>query len=252
MHDAAAAVRFVQGGERVPGASDSSAAESPEIRLLCELICRKSVTPDDAGCQQLLIGRLQKLGFKCESMQFADVSNLWARRGDTGPLLCFAGHTDVVPPGDEQLWTSDPFVPSFRGGLLFGRGAADMKGGLAAMTVAVENFLAAHPDHNGSIAFLITSDEEGHARDGTLKVIQRLLDRNEKIDWCVLGEPSCRQELGDTLRIGRRGSLSGMLTVHGVQGHVAYPELADNPIRRFSPLLGALHETEWEIGRAHV
>ena len=226
-------------------------ADSPEISLLCELIRCRSVTPEDAGCQDILAGRLHKLGFHCEWLPFAEVRNLWARRGDADPVLCFAGHTDVVPPGAEDEWASAPFEPSIRDGLLFGRGSADMKGSLAAMIVAMENFIAEHPDHRGSITFLITSDEEGRARDGTLKVMQELTSRNEGIDWCVLGEPSSRQTLGDTLRIGRRGSLSGLLTVHGIQGHVAYPDLADNPIRRFAPLLTELHETEWDHGNEH-
>ena len=226
-------------------------ADSPEISLLCELIRCRSVTPEDAGCQDILAGRLHKLGFHCEWLPFAEVRNLWARRGDADPVFCFAGHTDVVPPGAEDKWASAPFEPSIRDGLLFGRGSADMKGSLAAMIVAMENFIAEHPDHRGSITFLITSDEEGRARDGTLKVMQELTSRNEGIDWCVLGEPSSRQTLGDTLRIGRRGSLSGLLTVHGIQGHVAYPDLADNPIRRFAPLLTELHETEWDHGNEH-
>jgi succinyl-diaminopimelate desuccinylase len=181
-------------------------------------------------------------------MPFGDVSNLWARRGTAAPVLCFAGHTDVVPPGDESAWASDPFRPVIREGRLFGRGAADMKSGLAAMTVALEQFVAEHPDHAGSIAMLLTSDEEGRARDGTLKVVEALVNRGEHIDWCVLGEPSSQLVLGDTVRIGRRGSLSGMLTVRGIQGHVAYPQLADNPIRRFAPVLARLHEIEWDNG----
>ncbi len=192
--------------------------------------------------------RLQRLGFTCETMLFNDVTNLWARRGDSPPILCFAGHTDVVPPGDEQDWQTDPFEPTFKGGEIYGRGSADMKSGLAAMIVAVEEFLGEHPDHAGSIAFLITSDEEGRARDGTLKVVQALAERGEHIDWCVLGEPSSQDRLGDLVRVGRRGSLSGMLTVRGVQGHVAYPQLADNPIRRFAPVLAELHDTVWDDG----
>ncbi len=220
----------------------------PEIELLCDLIRRASITPDDAGCQQLLIDRLEVLGFKAETMIFGEVRNLWARRGTESPLLCFAGHTDVVPPGDVSDWSTDPFEPAFSGELLYGRGAADMKSGLAAMTVAIEQFLAENSEHKGSIALLITSDEEGRARDGTLKVMETLMARDEKIDWCVIGEPSSEKSLGDLVRIGRRGSLSGMLTVNGVQGHVAYPQLADNPIRRFSPVLAELHEIEWDAG----
>ena len=223
----------------------------PAIDLLCDLIRRRSITPDDAGCQALLASRLAPLGFACETLQFNDVTNLWARRGDASPVLCFAGHTDVVPPGDETQWGTDPFEPTFKDGLLYGRGSADMKSGLAAMIVAIEEFLAAHPDHDGSIALLITSDEEGRARDGTLKVIDALTARDEHIDWCVLGEPSSQNVLGDIVRIGRRGSLSGMLKVNGIQGHVAYPQLADNPIRRFAPVLAELHEITWDDGNEH-
>jgi succinyl-diaminopimelate desuccinylase len=220
----------------------------PTIDLLCDLIRRRSVTPDDAGCQDVLRARLEAAGFACETLQFNDVTNLWARRGTAAPVLCFAGHTDVVPPGDEAQWGSDPFEPTFRDGLLYARGAADMKSGLAAMVVAVEEFLATHADFPGSLAFLITSDEEGRARDGTLQVMKTLQERGEHIDWCVLGEPSSQRELGDIVRIGRRGSLSGILTVKGVQGHVAYPQLADNPIRRFSPVLAELHDIHWDDG----
>ena len=223
----------------------------PTIDLLCDLIRRRSVTPDDAGCQNILRARLEAVGFSCETLQFNDVTNLWARRGAASPVLCFAGHTDVVPPGDEEQWGSDPFEPTFRDGLLYARGSADMKSGLAAMIVAVEQFLLSHPDHAGSLAFLITSDEEGRARDGTLRVMQALAERDEHIDWCVLGEPSSQRELGDIVRIGRRGSLSGILTVKGVQGHVAYPQLADNPIRRFAPILAELHGIHWDDGNEY-
>ena len=181
-------------------------------------------------------------------MVFGDVTNLWARHGSGSPAFCFAGHTDVVPPGDNGEWQSDPFEPDIRGEHVYGRGSADMKSGLAAMVVAVEEFLAEHPDHPGSIAFLITSDEEGRAREGTLKVMETLTARGERIDWCVIGEPSSHAELGDVVRIGRRGSLSGMLEVRGVQGHVAYPHLADNPIRRFAPVLAELHGIVWDEG----
>jgi succinyl-diaminopimelate desuccinylase len=220
----------------------------PTVDLLCDLIRRRSVTPEDAGCQALMKERLEKLGFTCESMQFNDVTNLWARRGTSSPVLCLAGHTDVVPPGNEDEWVSDPFEPTFKDGMIYGRGSADMKSGLAAMIVAAENFLDENPNHPGSIALLITSDEEGRARDGTLRVMDALEERGEHIDWCVLGEPSSQTELGDVVRIGRRGSLSGMLTVNGVQGHVAYPQLADNPIRSFAPVLAELHGIVWDDG----
>jgi succinyl-diaminopimelate desuccinylase len=222
--------------------------DEPVIDLLCELIRRRSITPEDAGCQSLMSDRLEQLGFTCETMLFNDVTNLWARRGSGSPVFCFAGHTDVVPPGDEQEWNTEPFEPTFKEGDLYGRGSADMKSGLAAMIVALEEFLGEHPDHPGSIALLITSDEEGRARDGTLKVVQALAERDEHIDWCVLGEPSSQDSLGDIVRIGRRGSLSGMLTVQGIQGHVAYPQLADNPIRRFAPVLSELHDIVWDDG----
>ena len=220
----------------------------PSITLMSELIRRPSVTPDDAGCQAIITKRLSALGFVCESMPFGEVSNLWARRGVSGPVLCFAGHTDVVPAGAEEEWDSDPYEPLIKDGLMYARGAADMKSGLAAMIVAIEQFVDAHADHDGSLAVLITSDEEGRARDGTLKVIEALSARGEHIDWCVLGEPSSQHTLGDVVRIGRRGSLSGMLTINGVQGHVAYPQLADNPISRFAPLLAELHTIEWDRG----
>ena len=225
--------------------------DHPAIRLLDDLVRRQSVTPDDAGCQDVLAGRLARLGFDCEHMPFGEVANLWARRGSARPVLCFAGHTDVVPPGDESQWNTAPFEPVVNDGNMFGRGSADMKSGLAAMIVAIEEFLGDHPQAAGSIALLITSDEEGPARDGTLKVIEALTERGEKIDWCVLGEPSSEASLGDVIRIGRRGSLSGMLTVRGIQGHVAYPQLADNPIRRFAPVLSELHAIEWDNGNEH-
>ena len=228
-----------------------TASCDPAVDLLCDLIRRRSVTPEDAGCQSLMTERLAAIGFVCESMPFGDVTNLWARRGTESPVLCFAGHTDVVPPGDEDAWHTDPFEPVFNGELLYGRGTADMKSGLAAMVIAVERFVAEHPDHRGSLAFLITSDEEGRARDGTLKVMEALTARGEHLDWCVLGEPSSHERLGDVVRIGRRGSLSGMLEVRGIQGHVAFPQLADNPIRRFAPVLAHLHEIEWDNGNDH-
>jgi succinyl-diaminopimelate desuccinylase len=222
--------------------------QDPVLSLLFDLMRRRSITPDDAGCQDLITSRLGQVGFDCETLVFGDVTNLWARRGTASPVLCFAGHTDVVPPGDTGDWKSDPFEPDIRGEHVYGRGSADMKSGLAAMLVAVERFLAEYPDHPGSIAFLITSDEEGRARDGTLKVMEALTGRGEQIDWCVIGEPSSHTELGDVVRIGRRGSLSGMLEVRGVQGHVAYPHLADNPIRRFAPILAELHGIVWDEG----
>ena len=184
-------------------------------------------------------------------MPFGEVTNLYARRGDGEPVLCFAGHTDVVPPGADDEWNSDPFEPRIHNGDLYGRGSADMKSGLAAMIVAIEEFIANHADYNGSLAMLITSDEEGTARDGTLKVVEALQERGEQIQWCVLGEPSSQSSLGDVVRVGRRGSLSGMLTVRGIQGHVAYPQLADNPIRRFAPILAELHTIEWDKGNDH-
>lgn len=219
-----------------------------EINLLTDLVSRRSITPDDAGCQSILAERLTALGFECETLVFGDVTNLWARRGSTSPVLCFAGHTDVVPPGDLDDWQTDPFVPTVIDGVMYGRGTADMKSGLASMIVALEQFLQDNADHSGSLAMLITSDEEGRARDGTLRVMQTLQQRDVTIDWCVLGEPSSQQELADLIRIGRRGSLSGMLTVNGIQGHVAYPQLADNPIRRFAPVLDELHQIKWDDG----
>ena len=222
------------------------------VDLLADLVRRQSVTPADAGCQELLATRLATLGFSCESMPFNDVSNLWARKGTEGPILCFAGHTDVVPPGPREEWHTDPFEPTVQDGMLYGRGAADMKSGLAAMIVAIEQYLAEQPRHKGSIALLITSDEEGRARDGTLRVVETLQARDEAIDWCVLGEPSSQETIGDIVRIGRRGSLSGILKVRGIQGHVAYPQLADNPISRFAPILAELHSIEWDQGNEHV
>tara|TARA_B100000963_G_scaffold322985_1_gene307441 strand:- start:774 stop:1928 length:1155 start_codon:yes stop_codon:yes gene_type:complete len=225
--------------------------KSPEIKLLCDLIKLKSVTPDDAGCQKILIDRLELMGFECEVLQFGDVTNLWARRGKANPVFCFAGHTDVVPPGDAGQWKNDPFEPTLENGCIYGRGSADMKSGLACMITAIENFLKVYPEHDGSIAMLITSDEEGRARDGTLKVMEELKKRGESIDWCVIGEPSSHKSIGDLIRIGRRGSLSGMLTVNGIQGHVAYPQLSDNPIERFAPILSKLYETEWDQGNEY-
>jgi len=218
------------------------------LDFACELIRRPSVTPDDAGCQQLLADRLRAAGFAVEVLRFGEVTNLWARRGTTGPVLCFAGHTDVVPAGPRTEWHTEPFEPVVRDGILFGRGAADMKAGLAAMVDATTDFVATRPDHRGSIAFLITSDEEGKAQDGTKRVMQVLAERGERLDWCVIGEPSCEKTLGDTIRIGRRGSLSGILKVHGLAGHVAYPQLARNPIQAFAPVLTALYATPLDSG----
>ena len=223
---------------------------SAVLELTQELVSRRSLTPDDAGCQALMLARLQKLGFAMEPMRFGQVDNFWGRLGKTGPLLVFAGHTDVVPTGPVEQWRSDPFQPVIHNGLLYGRGTADMKGGLAAMLVAVERYLAAKPAMKGSIGFLITSDEEGPSVDGTVKVMEVLQKRAEKIDWCVLGEPSCLEKFGDTLRNGRRGSLTGILKVEGIQGHVAYPERADNPIHRVAPALAELIGTHWDDGNA--
>jgi len=222
----------------------------PVIELAADLIRRPSITPEDGGCQALIARRLTEAGFTCEEMIFGEVSNLWARIGDRSPILCFAGHTDVVPPGKLADWNTDPFEPIFRDDNLFGRGAADMKGSLAAMIVAAERFVRTHPEFNGSLAFLITSDEEGPALDGTKKVIETLAARGESIDWCIVGEPSSDKVLGDCMRVGRRGSLTGSLRVHGVQGHVAYPHLASNPVRLFAPVLSELHSIEWDKGNA--
>jgi succinyl-diaminopimelate desuccinylase len=219
--------------------------------LAAELIARRSVTPEDAGCQALIARRLAAAGFACESLRCGAVSNLWARRGARHPLLCFAGHTDVVPPGPLPEWRSDPFVPSERAGRLYGRGAADMKSSIAAFVVAAEAFARERPAHAGSIALLITSDEEGPAVDGTVRVVERLKAQGETIDYCIVGEPSSESALGDTIKNGRRGSLSGRLTVRGVQGHVAYPHLARNPIHLFAPALAELATTIWDDGDGH-
>lgn len=221
---------------------------SATLELAMDLIGRPSVTPEDAGCQALMAERLQALGFRCEPMRFGEVDNLWARRGDSGPLFCFAGHTDVVPTGPVAQWQSDPFRPQLRDGMLYGRGAADMKGSLAAMITATERFLARQPGHQGSIAFLITSDEEGPAVDGTVRVVETLEARGEKIDWCLVGEPSSEQHVGDVVKNGRRGSLGGVLRVRGRQGHVAYPHLARNPVHLLAPALTELVATEWDQG----
>ncbi len=221
---------------------------SETLDLAIDLISRPSVTPEDAGCQQVMMQRLAALGFRNEPLRFEDVDNFWSRRGDRGPVLCFAGHTDVVPTGPRDKWQSDPFRPEIRDGLLYGRGAADMKGSLAAMITATERFVARHPDHRGSIAFLITSDEEGPSINGTVKVVETLEARGEKIDWCLVGEPSSSERLGDVVKNGRRGSLGGVLTVRGRQGHVAYPHLARNPVHEVAPALAELAATEWDQG----
>lgn len=213
-----------------------------------QLIERPSVTPADAGCQQLIADRLAAAGFSIEHLRYGEVDNLWARRGTSGPVFCFAGHTDVVPPGPLEEWATDPFKATIDGDRLRGRGAADMKAALAAMVDATREFVEEHPDHKGTIAFLITSDEEGRAQEGTKATIRTLTERGQKIDWCVIGEPTSTNSLGDVIKVGRRGSLSGMLTVHGVQGHVAYPHLADNPIQRFAPVLAELYGQQLDEG----
>ncbi|QZY95887.1 succinyl-diaminopimelate desuccinylase [Pantoea dispersa] len=219
----------------------------PVIELAQQLIRRPSLSPDDAGCQAMLIARLEAIGFHVEPMHIGDTLNFWATRGQ-GETLAFAGHTDVVPPGDANRWISLPFEPSIRDGMLFGRGAADMKGSLAAMVVAAERFVAAHPNHAGRLAFLITSDEEASAVNGTVKVVERLMARNERMDYCLVGEPSSTEVVGDVVKNGRRGSMTANLTIYGVQGHVAYPHLADNPVHRAMPALNELVATEWDQG----
>ncbi|NNC54986.1 MAG: succinyl-diaminopimelate desuccinylase [Pseudomonadales bacterium] len=224
---------------------------SPTIALACELIERESVTPNDAGCQQLLGARLEKAGFCVQALNYGDVENLWAMHGEQGPLLVFAGHTDVVPAGNTDAWEYPPFTAKIVNGELRGRGAADMKGSLAAMLVAAETFVADNPEHPGRLAFLITSDEEGIAVDGTVKVVEHLQQQGEKIDWCVVGEPSSTATAGDVVKIGRRGSLGFSLQVNGIQGHVAYPHLARNPIHQAAPALAELAETIWDNGNQH-
>jgi succinyl-diaminopimelate desuccinylase len=221
---------------------------SEVLNLAKELMLRASITPDDAGCQVLLADRLARAGFSCEALRFGDVDNLWATHGTGAPVLILLGHTDVVPAGPRDTWASDPFVPEVRDGKLYGRGSADMKGSVAAFVVALERFTASHPDHPGTIALLLTSDEEGDAIDGVRKVAQALDARGQRIDWCVTGEPSSKQALGDLLRVGRRGTLSATLTVHGVQGHVAYPDKARNPIHQAVPALAELSARRWDDG----
>ncbi len=221
---------------------------SPTLELAKELIRRSSVTPNDAGCQQHIAERLAPLGFRTEHLRFGEVDNLWLRRGDNGPLFCFAGHTDVVPTGPEAKWQYPPFSATVEDGMLHGRGAADMKGSIAAFVTACERFIASNPQHSGSIGFLITSDEEGPATDGTVKVIETLKDRDELIDWCLVGEPTSNAKVGDVVKNGRRGSLNGRLLIKGVQGHVAYPHLARNPAHQAAPALAELAAIEWDRG----
>ncbi len=218
------------------------------LELCCELVGLKSVTPEDGGCQEIMMQRLRDIGFHCERLAFGEVDNFWAERGEDGPIMVFAGHTDVVPTGPESQWDSPPFEPTVRDGVLYGRGTADMKASLAAMVVACEQFVAASPDHKGRIGFLITSDEEGPAINGTVKVLEHLQQQGKNIDWCLVGEPSSGKALGDTIKNGRRGSLGAVLTVRGVQGHIAYPQLADNPIHRALPALHALTMEKWDDG----
>lgn len=221
---------------------------SDTLELTKDLISRPSLTPEDSGCQALIAERLSKIGFKIEHMRFGETDNLWARRGTDGPLFTFAGHTDVVPTGPEENWKYPPFEPTINNGILYGRGTADMKSSIACMLTACERFIENNPEHTGSIAFLITSDEEGPAHDGTVKVIETLETRNEKIDWCLVGEPSSTNKVCDVIKNGRRGSLGCTLKVKGKQGHVAYPHLAKNPIHEFAPVLKILTETEWDQG----
>jgi len=224
---------------------------SATIDLTLDLLARPSVTPADEGCQAVLATRLAACGFHIEPLRYGNVDNLWAQRGAGAPVLCFAGHTDVVPTGPLEDWVSNPFKPEIRTDQLFGRGAADMKSGLAAMLTATEQFIAESPKHSGTIAFLITSDEEGPSVDGTKRVVETLIERGQRIDWCIVGEPSSEIVTGDTIKIGRRGSLSGRLTVHGVQGHIAYPQLADNPVHAFAPALAELCSCSWDQGNEH-
>jgi succinyl-diaminopimelate desuccinylase len=224
---------------------------SQTLELTRNLMARRSVTPADEGCQAVMGERLAALGFKIEPLRYGNVENFWATHGSGGPVFCFAGHTDVVPTGPLEEWRTDPFVPTIKDGVLYGRGAADMKSGLAAMVTATEEFVRAHPHHKGTIAFLITSDEEGPSVDGTKRVAEMLAGRRERIDYCVVGEPSSEGTIGDTIKVGRRGSFSGRLTVHGVQGHVAYPQFAENPVHTFAPALAELTSRVWDQGTEH-
>jgi succinyl-diaminopimelate desuccinylase len=228
--------------------SDAPGPDGPTLGLARELIARRSDTPEDAGCQQILAARLQRLGFACETIVSNGVTNLWARRGDAHPVVCFAGHTDVVPTGPLDQWRSDPFTPTLSDGFLYGRGAADMKTSVAAFVVAVEQFVGERPHHHGSVALLITSDEEGPATDGTVRVVDRLRAAGESIDYCIVGEPSSVDRLGDMIKNGRRGTLSGTLVVRGVQGHIAYPHLAKNPIHLVAPVIAELASIRWDDG----
>jgi succinyl-diaminopimelate desuccinylase len=232
-------------------ASAADGMSGTTMELARQLIAARSVTPADAGCLDIIGARLAAIGFRLERMDSGSVSNLWARRGTADPLFCFAGHTDVVPTGPLEQWHSDPFEAVVRDGFMYGRGAADMKSSLAAFVTATERFVARCPQHAGSIAFLLTSDEEGDATDGTVRVVEGLAQRGERIDWCVIGEPTSVARLGDTIKNGRRGSLSGRLTVHGVQGHIAYPHLARNPVHEFAPALAELAATQWDDGNDH-
>jgi len=221
---------------------------SDVLELAKDLIARRSVTPEDAGCQELIAARLQKAGFKIEHLPFGEVKNLWATHGSGGPVLVFLGHTDVVPSGPVEAWASNPFVPSIRDGHLYGRGAADMKGGVAAFVIALEEYAKLHPQHAGTVAVLLTSDEEGDAIDGVRRVVDEFRARGQRIDYCITGEPSSKERLGDLLRVGRRGTLSGTLNVKGIQGHVAYPEKARNPIHQSMPALAELCARRWDEG----
>lgn len=223
----------------------------PVIELTTQLVAKESITPKDADCQKILCARLHKAGFHIEPLPFGEVTNFWAVRGDTGPLLAFAGHTDVVPPGPLNDWDSPPFTPEIRNGYLYGRGAADMKGGLAAMLIATEQFVLANPNHSGRIAFLITSDEEGPATHGTAKVLEHLANRGEQIDWCIIGEPSASEKTGDTIKNGRRGSLGGHLIIQGSQGHIAYPHLAVNPIHKAAAAINEMTLERWDEGNCY-